>query len=106
MAFSIKQNDTSPTLRANIQDYEGTNIDITGASVRLHIKEVGGSTLVIKDMTILDQETGLVQYDWVTGDTSQAGNFNAELQVTYADGEIETYPNNGYFTITVTAELA
>lgn len=107
MAFSIKQNDTSPSIRANILDYEGNPVNITGGSVRLHMKEIGGDgSLIVKNMAILDAANGLVQYDWVTGDTTEVANYNAEIQVTYADGEIETYPNAGYFTIVVTAELA
>lgn len=107
MAFSIKQNDTSPSIRANIVDYNGEPVNITGGSVRLHMKEVGGDgTLIVKNMSILDAQNGLVQYDWVVGDTADVANYNAEIQVTYADGEIETYPNAGYFSIIVTAELA
>jgi uncharacterized protein YfaS (alpha-2-macroglobulin family) len=106
MAFFIKQNDTSPSLAAYIQTASGEAVSLVGASVRLHIKETGGSTLLIKNMTITDATQGLVQYDWVDPDTAVAGTYNAEIQVTYSDGKIETYPNNGYFTITVTAELS
>lgn len=106
MAFFIKQNDTSPAIKAFIKDSSESAINLSGADVKLHIKEVGGDTLLVKQMTIINAATGEVQYQWITGDTSEPATYNAEIQVTYSDGKIETFPNNGYFTITITAELA
>lgn len=105
MAFFIKQNDTSPSLAAYIQTSAGDAVNLVGATAKLHIKETGGSTLLVKTMTITDAVEGLVQYDWVDPDTNIAGTYNAEIEITYSDGKIETYPNNGYFTITITSEL-
>lgn len=106
MAFFIKQNDTSPSLKAFIQDADGNSVNLTGAAVRLHINETGGGPNIIDElMTVNDANGGEVQYDWVAADTVNAGTFSAEIEITFSDGKIETFPNDGYFTITITAEL-
>ena len=105
MAFSIRQNDTSPSLQALLKDADRNPIDLTGASVRFHMKAVGGAVKVDAAMTVVDQDNGVVQYDWVTGDTDTVGTYNVEFEVTYSDGAIETFPNKGNLTVNVTKEL-
>ena len=46
MAFSIKQNDTSPSLQAILKDGGLNPVDLTGASVRFHMKAIGGDIKV------------------------------------------------------------
>ena len=105
MAFSIRQNDTSPSLQALLKDADRNPIDLTGASVRFHMKAVGGEVKVDQPMTVVDQDNGVVQYDWVTGDTDTVGTYNVEFEVTYSDGAIETFPNKGNLAVNVTKEL-
>tara|TARA_R100000654_G_scaffold1381_2_gene5046 strand:+ start:20054 stop:20377 length:324 start_codon:yes stop_codon:yes gene_type:complete len=107
MAFNIKQNDTSPQIAATLKDGSGNARDITGASVRFHMRRIGAaSASVTSDATILVASAGTVKYAWQTGDTSTAGSFQAEFQVTFADGGIETFPNDGSIAIDITPELA
>ena len=54
---------------------------------------------------IIDEATGVVQFNWVSGDTNTNGTFEGEFEVTYPDGTIETFPNNGYITIEVTDDI-
>ena len=104
MAFTIKQNDTSPSLQATLSDTSGA-VDIVGATVRLHMKSVGGDVVIDKAMTITDANNGVIQYDWEAGDTSTVGTYYVEFEVTYADGGIETFPNTGSLALVITKEL-
>ena len=107
MAFNIKQNDTSPQILASLKDGAGNARDITGASVRFHMKRIGATTAsVTSDATIINAAAGTVRYAWQSGDTSTAGSFQAEFQVTFATGAIETFPNDGSIAIEITPELA
>lgn len=105
MAFTIKQSDTSPAIRATLQDANGTPVNITGASVRFHMKSLEGTLVVDQPMAIVTPSSGVVRYDWQTVDTDTAGTFVGEIEVTYLDGSVETFPNTGNFAIVITPEL-
>jgi hypothetical protein len=105
MAFSIKQNDTSPALQATLKDAALVPIDLTGATVMFHMKSVDGTIKVDEAMTITNNEGGVVQYNWQAGDTDTVGTYYVEFEVTYADASVETFPNNGNKVVTVVKEL-
>lgn len=105
MSFRIKQNDTSPSLQATLKDAAGSVVDISGSSVRFHMKSVDGTLKVDEPMTIVSGVGGIVQYDWASGDTDTVGSYYVEFEVTYSDGSVETFPNNGNESVTVTKEL-
>lgn len=105
MAFSIKQNDTSPALQATLKDAALAPIDLTGATVKFHMKSLDGNIKVDTAMTITNNEGGVVQYNWQAGDTDTVGTYYVEFEVTYADASVETFPNNGNKVITVVKEL-
>lgn len=108
MAFVLKQNDTSPQIQATLKDSDNAVIDLSGATVRFHMKAYGAtSTKVDAAATIVgDAVNGVVKYVWQSGDTDTVGTYNAEFEVTYGDGNIETFPNDKNLTIVVKAELA
>ena len=99
-SFYIKRNDTYPPIIA-ILSRNGSAIDLTGATVRFHMGNV-----VDAEAEILDDEGGQVQYSWQEGDTKTAGGYDAEFEVTDADGKVETFPQSGYIGIVVAADLA
>ena len=107
MTFHIKQNDTSPSIRATLKDGDGTVINLTDASVRFHMRTVGGtSTKTDSAASIVSPATsGIVQYDWVAADTDTVGSYQAEFEVTYGDNSIETFPNNGYIRVEITDDI-
>ena len=53
-----------------------------------------------------DGSAGKVRYNWSASDTASLGTYEGESEVTFADSPIETFPNNGFFSITVTDDLA
>ena len=105
MSFFIKQNDTSPALLATLKDFSGDAINLTGASVLFHMKDLSGTVKISQAMTITNATLGLVRYDWQVGDTDTVGTYYVEFQVTYSDGSVETFPNNGNKVVSVVKEL-
>jgi hypothetical protein len=85
MTFQIKQNDTSPQIEAVLSDAAGTAIDLNGAAVRFHMRRAGGAVVIDAAATIV---------------TAAAG-----LEVTYADGTIETFPNAANIQIDILADI-
>ena len=105
MAFFIKQNDTSPALKATLKDGLDVAVDLSSSSVRFHMKALDGTVKVDAAMTITSASGGVVQYDWQTGDTDTVGSYSVEFEVTYSDNTIETFPNNQNLTISIVREL-
>jgi hypothetical protein len=105
MAFKIKQNDTSPSLQATLKDAALDPINLTGATVRLHMKSIDGTLKIDQPMTVVTPLQGLIQYDWQAGDTDTVGTYYVEFEVTYSDASIETFPNNGSKVVSVVREL-
>lgn len=105
MAFSIKQNDTSPTLQATLKTAALVPVDLTGATVMFHMKSVDGSIKVNTQMSITNASGGVVEYSWQAADTDTVGTYYVEFEVTYADLSVETFPNNGNKIVSVVKEL-
>ena len=99
MPFAIKQNDTSPTLNATLRDADDAVVSLTGATVRFHMRRVGSGTAGVDSAAI-------VIGDGSASDTASVGTYEGEFEVIFADGTIETFPNSGFFSITVTDDLA
>jgi hypothetical protein len=106
MPFKLKKNDTSPILQTTITDAANNAVDLTGSSVRFHMKRYGASTAKVDAAaTIYDEENGIVRYAWQSSDTDTGGSFIGEFEVTYSDGTIETFPNSGYIQIDVLDDI-
>ena len=105
MAFSIKQNDTSPALQATLKDTSLTAVDLTGATVRLHMNSIEGTSKIDAAMAVTNALGGVVQYDWQAGDTDTVGTYYVEFQVTFPDSSVETFPNNGNKVVSIVREL-
>lgn len=105
MAFTIKQNDTSPSLQATLKDAALQPIDLSGANIRFYMRSVDGTLKLDEPMQVVNALGGRVQYDWQAGDTDTVGTYFVEFEVTYSDDSVETFPNNGYKTISVVKEL-
>jgi len=105
--FYIKQNDTSPAIQRQCLDYADNPVNVTGASVRFLMRPVGDSTVKVTGVgSVVDGATGLVKYQWSTGDTDTTGDFEAEFEVTYTDGTVETFPNTTYIKVKITDDIA
>lgn len=105
MAFTIKQNDTSPALQATLKDYSEAAVSLVGATVRFHMKDLSGSIVIDAAMTVTNASGGVVRYNWQAADTDTAGTYSAEFEVTYSDLSVETFPNTDNIAIVITPEL-
>ena len=104
--FTVKQNDTSPAIQAALKTPNKQPVNLIGASIIFNMKDETGRVLVSNTALVVDDEAGIVRYDWTTGDTAFDGLCFGEFQVTYEDESIETFPNDGYIKIKITPEIA
>ena len=106
MAFTIKKGDTSPSIQSTLKDSAGVAVDLSGATVKIHMKAIGASTLKVDEaMTVVNATSGIVRYDWSSSDTDTSGTYYVEFEVTKADNSVETFPNNGNATVVITKSL-
>lgn len=104
--FKIKRNDTRRALEVTLLDSAGSPVSLAGASVRFHMRERAGATLKVDaDATIVEALAGTCKYTWNPSDTDTEGKFQAEFEVTYADGGIETFPSDDYITVSIGEDL-
>lgn len=105
--FTIKRNDTSKKIEATLKDVNKVAVDLTGATVRFHMrKKADGSAKVGAGATIVVAASGTVEYSWLAADTDATGIYEAEWQVTFSGGLIETFPNGGYIEVEVKEDVA
>jgi hypothetical protein len=104
LIFTIKKDNTRPSLKRQLQDGEGNPIDLTGATVRFFMRGKG-SNLLVAGLPCTVLQDGWVQYDWRIEDTAVSGFHRAEFQVEYSPGQFETFPNKGYLQIEVEEDL-
>ena len=105
--FFIKRNDDQPTLDVALRDDKNRPVDVTGASVVFHMRNTADDTTKISgaSVTVLAASKGEVRYSWTTVNTNTAGNFEAEFQVTFSDGGVQTFPNDTYIDVIITEDV-
>ena len=102
-AFHIKRGDTSPAIRYAL---EPATVVLTGATVRFQMRARNGAVLMdVAALVVTATGTPTVEYSWQAGDTATAGLYEAEFRVTYADGKIETFPNDGFIPVRVNEDV-
>lgn len=105
--FFLKRGDTGPAIQRQCLDEAGDPIALAGATVRFNMRLRDGAVKVNRAAaTIVEAATGVVRYAWQAGDTDTAGTYEAEFEITYLDGSIETVPNAGWIEVTITGDIA
>lgn len=109
MTSQYGKGDLLPVLQAHLVDANQSNLNLsTGGpwTVVFYMTTNTGAldTPVINGVscTIVDAATGLVEYDWVSGDTNTAGQYVGRFKATNAASKTESFPNLTYITITIT----
>lgn len=110
--FPIKQGDTSPPIEAQLRD-NGDPVDLSGdVTAGFRMRHQQDDTLIEGLCTIQSAQDGELAYIWNSGDTDVAGRYDAEFMLDYDVPENmsefdsdETFPPDGYLTITVTESL-
>lgn len=97
--FTIKRGDTSPSIVFDLIS-DGAAVDLTNAAVKFIMAGKVSAVAAIEDPV-----AGTVRYDWQAADTAVPGVFNAEFEVTYPGGKVETFPNAEYIQVEILADL-
>lgn len=84
----MKQGDLAPKLVID------TNADLTGASSKVaKIRRRHSSVVLTKTLTTVgDPVDGVLEYQWVAGDTDVAGTYEIEAVVTFSGAIVQRFP--------------
>ena len=114
-ATRLKRGDRSPIFDSTIRDRDGNPISLVGATARFLMREAAapGALVVDSPATIVnpaavapDPDLGRITYAWAAADTLAPGKFEAEVEVTFAGGIVETFPNVGYHAVVIQEDIA
>lgn len=106
-SITLKQGDTTPEFTATLDDPAQ---ELTGnETIRFYMEAPAAAEQQHGDLIVnaeipasqVDYQTNEVTYDFSAGETSRLDDNLAEVVVTYPDGEVQTFPDTGYHTITV-----
>jgi hypothetical protein len=64
-----------------------------------------GELLVNREAQIEDSFSGKILFYFLPEEINESGNMEAEIEVTYSDGLIETFPQDGKIPIHVESDL-
>lgn len=117
MAFEIKQNDRRPLFVVVLKDDFGETSEsivnlTTATSAVFNMRDATSGTVKVSrgSATISNAAGGEVTYAWGTADTATAGDYVAEVEITWNDGKPETFPGGpaggSYWEITITDDIA
>ena len=95
--------DSGPSLNGTLTDQTGAPVDLTGASVKFQMRLADDRRFTVNaTAAIVSPTAGTVRYDWVPGQLDIAGDYEAQWQITFLGGVIQTTdPAN---TITIRTE--
>lgn len=98
--FHIKTGDTAPSVEATLK-IGNTIVDLTDAvSVRFKMGAIDAAAVIVSPPT-----SGKVRYDWGAGETDVAGTHNAEFEITWTGGGVQTVPSKGYIKVVISEDL-
>lgn len=114
MAFYLKQNDRRPLFVVALKDDFGeateAAVNLTTASTAVFNMRLTDPPATVKinrgGCAITDATNGEVTYTWGTADTNTVGSYEAEVEVTWSDGKVETFPNNTYWDVEIVDDIA
>lgn len=98
MDLTIKRGDTGIGVQATLSNLKGC-VDLTDSTVLFIFN--GDSVPV----DIVDAENGIVNVYFNRTQTEKCGFYNAEFEVQFPDGRIETYPSDGYLKVRIYNDL-
>lgn len=105
--FTIKMDDQLPEIQAVLKDDNDSPVNLTGISgIRFIMTDKAtGAIKVDAPATVVTAAAGLVKYSWEQEDTDTVGTYNAEWEVEFADGRLESFPNWKHLQVKVFIDL-
>lgn len=103
----VKRGDTALGFRAQcLSDDTRAPANLVGATARLLVRGEGELLSRSLALTVESGTDGWVRrIPWAAGDTAIIGTFRMEVEVTYADSTVQTFPGAGYATLEVLDDL-
>lgn len=106
--FYIKQTDRLPVIQTYLEDSNGyadlSSVSTVSFVYKPYYNWTSGTTTT-GSASIVSVTSGLVQYNWGTGDVYTPGVFLAEWRATYSDGRESSFPNDGYIVFEIQPRL-
>lgn len=99
--FKIVEDNTAPAYQITCTR-DGTAIDLTGASVNLIIQQRSTGTITNtghQTASLVTAASGIISYTAQAGDFPAAGNYVADVKVTYSGGGIEILYQQAKFKV-------
>jgi hypothetical protein len=90
--IEIVKNDKLYDLNFTLQDASGVAVNLTGATLKFKAQKSDEDALAVDGtMTLVTPASGICKYQVLTSDFDEAGTYNAEIQVTFTDGQVSTW---------------
>lgn len=111
--WTMKANDRLPVIRVTLKR-SGVAVNLTtatGVDFIMRAAEADGTTPAtgepkLNAPAVIDNAAaGDVYYPWLAVDTDTPGRYLGEWEVHWPDDKSETFPNDEYHTIAITADL-
>jgi hypothetical protein len=112
--FFYKSGDTLPEIQATLRDADDVAVNLTGATVRFHLRRwCSDDVLIDEEATLVVAASGTVKYALTAEDVELLGveplesRLNMmEWEVTFADGSKLSFPSDGHLSMLVKGEIA
>lgn len=108
--YYVKAGDDTPVITAVLQDLFRVPVNLTGASVAVHLRPTLTATGVINGAGTVDADQNLnrgkVTFTLPTGGLLTVGEYLVEWEVTFSTGKKQTFPNGSYSILEVVPQLA
>lgn len=102
--FHVKRNDTQPRLKI-VCTSNGNPVALSGAASIRVLGMLNGAALFDHAVTGAGDD-GIVAVTLDPSDTEKAGRVQVEVEVTWAAGQVQTFPPDGYLIMKISADLA
>lgn len=99
----LKQHDTAPALRVTVTDEFGELANFTPATVKV-IGKLNG-VLVFSRPATTKTNQGIITMAWQPADTATPGLLRIEIEATWPDGTVQSYPPSGYLSVQIDPDL-
>ena len=105
--FVAKQLDAAPTWSDTLSYSNGTNPNLTAASVNFVMRSLTNTAASINAAaTIVNTLEGEVSFTPTALQTATAGDFIGSWVVTFSSGVVQTFPTVGYLDIVIEPSIA
>jgi hypothetical protein len=87
------QGDTAPAISAVLHEADDADapIDLTGCDVMFQMRKPDDRRYTVNAAAeIEDDEAGQVKYEWGPNDLSVPGEYQAQWEITFGDGRVQT----------------